>query len=125
MEFEAGENMTLLETYRGFNENNSSEAFFVGPKFYINPRDPASNPNDASFGETIGRPLYVSIQKQEQLLKRASAILYEVYPKTIDKILQSRLVIPSLGGRRLSENPEKYKAKLSATTEIDVSEGNV
>jgi hypothetical protein len=112
--------MLILENYRGFHESDDGNSFHSGPKLYMSPRDPSTNPNDPHFGEVVGRKLQISAQKQQQLLKRATSILHDVYPRSKDRILSSQVVAPSLGGRKLSDVPEKYAAKLTAKTEIEV-----
>ncbi len=121
IDFEVPDNLVCLEVYRGFNMADDAESFDRGPKLYMCPRDVSSNPNDPGFGQSIGRPVRITPRKKDQLLKKAETILGRVYPKTRGRILKAHLAVPTLGGRKLSETPEKYRVRMGAATDVDVS----
>lgn len=119
VEFEVTEPLVYLETDRTF--SNQSELFHHGPKFYCTTRESESNPNHAKFASKIGRPLNISISKQQEYLQKAESIVATLFPKTVQKVSFKQLVLPYLGGHRVANNTAKFECNLSATTEVQVS----
>lgn len=94
----------------------------AGPKFYVDSQNPESDPNHIAFPNQLGRTVNLNKSKQNDLMRDAQSLLQRLYPMVQDdKILQTHLELPVIGGQKLANDTAKFAAALSAQTEIKVS----
>lgn len=94
-----------------------------GPLLYYSPHpaDTASDPGHVDFDSALAVPVTLSKSKQDKLRKRADQVLDSLYPGVLSSVEHVHVHLPVLtGGAVVANTVEKYAAKLSAVTDIQV-----
>ena len=133
VEMGAGEKIATLSTHKFKPVNEVAGAAGVvtaatGPRVYVMSKASKSEQPATSLGGCAGSGVetaagvrvQLSKGQRERALNRAIAVLSEVYPKTMDKVVHSQVQGPTLGGLAVSCGPSKFASLLSSASDIEV-----